>query len=87
MVNNEISYSAARENLKKHFDKVCEDHEPLLISRRNGDNIVVVSEEDYRALEETAYLSKSPKNLKRLLEALSRESGLSLESLKNDLGI
>ena len=87
MLNNETSYSNARENLKTFFDKVCSDHEPLLVSRRGGENVVIISEEDYLALEETAYLSKSPENLKRILEALSRDSGKSLEDVQNELGI
>ena len=48
---------------------------------------MLLSEEDYRSLEETAYLSRSPRNLKRLLEALNRKEGKSLDEVRKELGI
>lgn len=86
-MNHSLSYSEVRKNLKGYFDKVCIEHLPLLITRRQGENVVVVSEEDYLALEETAYLSRSPKNMQRLLEALNRTEGKSLSDVKDELGI
>jgi antitoxin YefM len=67
------SYSRARRNLKSVFDQVCRDHEPVVITRRSGENVVVLSEEDYASLEETAYLLRSPANARRLLEAVARD--------------
>lgn len=67
------SYSKARRNLKSVFDRVCDDHEPVVITRRSGENVVVVSEEDYASLEETAYLLRSPANARRLLAAVARD--------------
>jgi antitoxin YefM len=64
------TYSALRSNLKRALDAVCEDHEPLRVERKNGDPVVVVSEADFLALEETAYLLRSPENARRLLKAL-----------------
>ena len=46
------------------------DHDPVVIPRRNGENLVMMSYEDYSATEETAYLLKSPKNAKRLRERI-----------------
>ena len=65
-----ISYTAARENLAKTMDKVCEDHAPVVITRNRDQAVVMLSLEDYEALEETAYLLKSRKNAKRLLDAI-----------------
>ncbi len=67
------SYSEARRNLKTVFDRVCRDREPMLITRKNGGNVVVLPEEEYAALEETAYLLRSPANARRLLEAVARD--------------
>jgi antitoxin YefM len=64
------TYSALRSNLKQALDAVCEDHEPLRVERKNGESVVVVSEADFSALEETAYLLRSPENARRLLNAL-----------------
>jgi antitoxin YefM len=68
-----ITYSTARANLAKTMDRVCEDHEPLIITR-NGEqqSVVMLSLEDFKALEETAYLLRSPSNAKRLLSAVSQ---------------
>lgn len=75
-----ISYTAVRANLAQTMDRVCEDHEPLIITRNRQQSVVMISLEDYKALEETAYLLRAPKNAKRLLEAVaSLESGLGQE--------
>lgn len=66
-----ISYTAARAKLASTMDRVCEDHEPVIITRSNEPSVVMISLEDYSALEETAYLLRSPKNARRLLEAIA----------------
>lgn len=71
-----ISYTSARSNLAKTMEKVCEDHDPVIITRRKESSVVMMSLEDYQALEETAYLLRSPKNARRLLESIAQlESG------------
>lgn len=67
-----ISYTAARQNLAKTMDKVCEDHEAIIITRNKQQSVVMLSLDDYKALEETAYLLRSPKNAKRLLESIAQ---------------
>ncbi|HBG34292.1 MAG: hypothetical protein A2X70_00370 [Alphaproteobacteria bacterium GWC2_42_16] len=86
-MRHEISYSEMRKNLKSHMDQVCSEHEPLLVTRRSGENVILLCEDDYRSLEETAYLSRSPKNLNRLLESLSRKEGKTLDEVRKELGI
>jgi antitoxin YefM len=86
-MRHEISYSEVRKSLKNYLEQVCAEHTPLLITRRNGDNVMLLSEDDYRSLEETAYLSRSPKNLRRILESLSREEGKSLDEVRKELRI
>lgn len=71
-----ITYTAARANLANTMDRVCEDHEPLIITRNGQQSVVMMSLEDFKALEETAYLLRAPKNAKRLLESIaSLEAG------------
>jgi len=67
-----ISYTAVRSNLSKTMESICDDHEPVIITRKSERSVVMLSLEDYEALEETAYLLRSPKNLKRLIESISR---------------
>ena len=68
-----ITYTAARARLAQTMDRVCNDHEPLIITR-NGEQqaVVMLSLEDYKALEETAYLLRSPANAQRLLAATAQ---------------
>ena len=67
-----ITYSAARANLASMMDRVCNDHEALIITRNGEQAVVMLSLEDYNALEETAYLLRSPSNVKRLLSATAQ---------------
>ena len=71
-----LNYSSFRSNLAKTLDKVNDDHLPILITRQNGKPAVVISLEDFKAYEETAYLMASPQNAQRLNEAIAEiESG------------
>ena len=65
-----ITYTAARQNLAKTMEKVCNDRSPIIVTRKASNSVVIMSLEDYEALEETAYLLRSPKNAKRLLESI-----------------
>ena len=71
-----ITYSTARANLADTMDRVCGDHEPIIITRNGEQAVVMMSLEDFKALEETSYLLRSPKNARRLLESIAAlESG------------
>jgi antitoxin YefM len=73
---NAITYTAARENLASTIDKVCNDRDPVIITRKRNQSVVMMSLDDYEALEETAYLLRSPSNAKRLVSSLeSLEKG------------
>ena len=67
-----ITYSAARANLASTMDRVCNDHEALIITRNGEQSVVMLSLEDFQALEETAYLLRNPANAKRLLTAVGQ---------------
>lgn len=71
-----ISYTAARANLAGTMKTVCDDHDPVIVTRKNNESVIMMSLEDFEALKETAYLLQSPKNLKRLMESVEElESG------------
>jgi antitoxin YefM len=67
-----ITYTAARENLADTMQRVCEDRDPVVITRRRDQAVVMMSMEDYASLEETAYLLRSPKNARRLRDAVDQ---------------
>jgi antitoxin YefM len=67
-----ITYSAARANLASTMDRVCNDHEALIITRNGEQAVVMLSLEDFQAMEETAYLLRNPANAKRLMSAVAQ---------------
>jgi antitoxin YefM len=64
-----LSISETRANLKAVMDKVVADRVPITI-RRRGENVVMISQSDWEAMEETLYLLGSRANADRLLEAV-----------------
>lgn len=75
-----VTYTTARANLASTMNRVCEDHEPVIITRNREQSVVMMSLEDYKALEETAYLLRSPANAQRLLASIAQlETGLGKE--------
>jgi antitoxin YefM len=67
---NAITYTEAREKLATTIKKVCRDHAPVIITRKRENSVVMMSLDDYEALQETSYLLRSPKNAQRLLESI-----------------
>ena len=67
-----VTYSFARANLASTMNRVCNDHEALIITRNGDQSVVMLSLEDYNALAETAYLLRNPTNAKRLMSAIGQ---------------
>lgn len=65
-----ISYTSARGNLAKTMKQVCENHDPVIITRNKSESVVMLSLEDFESLQETNYLLKSPANATRLCESI-----------------
>ena len=87
-----ITYSMARDHLAEVWDKTVSSREPVIVSRRGAESIVMLPLEEWEGLQETARLLRSPANARRLLAALNRlESGegdtLSMESLERRSGL
>ena len=75
-----ISYTAVRANLSKTMERVCNDHAPIIITRKRESPVVMLSLEDYQAMEETTYLLRSPANALNLLESIKAlEEGKGIE--------
>lgn len=74
-----ITYSKARQNLAKLLDEVTKNQETVVIKRRGGESVVMMSEKDATSLLETAHLLRSPRNAVRLLTAY-------LGALKGEVG-
>jgi len=75
-----INYTTFRKNMAKTIDRVNDNHYPVLITRQNGRTAVLLSLEDFKSYEETAYLMKSPRNAERLNDAIAElETGKGIE--------
>lgn len=70
MVLDVMSYTTFRSKLAQKMKEICDNHLGLIVTRKNHETVVVISLEDYRAMEETAYLLKSPANAKELMESV-----------------
>ncbi len=87
-----ISYSYARQHLASVLDQAEDRQEPVFISRRDHEDMVLMPAAEFRAIEETAHLLRSPRNVQRLLSALQRAldgtvSPQSIQELRSDLGV
>jgi len=67
-----VNYSDLRQNLKKYLDSVYHDHDPLIVTRKNNENVVILSIDDYNALNETQYLLSTKNNINHLQKSLSQ---------------
>jgi len=69
--------SNLRENQKHYFDRVVEDCETLIVTRRGDENVVVISQSEWESLQETLYLMSSKANRERLEASMAHaEAGM-----------
>ena len=67
-----LTYSDTRARLKDVMDGVVEDRTPVVVTRKRGEAVVMVSLADWNAMEETLHLMSSPNNARRLAEAIEQ---------------
>lgn len=68
----QTTYTSARANLSKLCEKVTDNLEIVIINRRGFDDVALIAASELASLAETAHLLRSPRNAKRLLDALKR---------------
>lgn len=73
-----LSFSQTRANLKAVMDRVVADKAPVAITRQTAEGVVIISQSDWNAIEETLYLLQSPGNAQRLLESVAELDAASL---------
>ena len=82
---NAVSYSDLRQNLKHYLDQVHDNHETLIVARKNNENVVMISIEEYNSLIETAHLLYTEANARHLAESIrSAKVGRSTERALTD---
>ena len=88
----DTSYSNLRENLAEYMDRAVEDREIIRVKRKNRGDVAIIAADELDGLLETAHLLRSPKNAKRLFEALHSalaQSGtpVTIEDLERQFGL
>ena len=71
MLTQQTSYSNARANLASLLDQVHDEHQIVVIQRRNKKNVALIAEDELSSLLESVYLLRSPANAERLFEAMA----------------
>ncbi len=67
-----FTYTQIRNNFAETMNKVCDDHAPIIITRQNKAPVVMISLEDYNAIEETMHILGNPNNAKRIMDSLKQ---------------
>jgi len=67
-----VSYSDLRQNLKSYMDKVYTNNDPLIITRKNNENLILLSIEEYSSLVETSYLIGNEANAEHLRKSIQQ---------------
>ena len=88
----QVTYTEARANLASLSNRVTENRETVVITRRGAESVTLISTAELASLEETAYLLRSPKNAERLYRALARSEAdegtpQTIEELKAEVGL
>jgi len=81
-----LTYSYTRQHFADVMRRVNDDRSPVVVTSQRGKPIVIMSLDDYHAMEETAYLLRNPKGAKRLMEAVEelRNGGGSARELADN---
>ena len=64
-----VNYTNLRDNMKTYMDKVTDDYETMIVTRKNNKNIVMLSEESYNNLIENAYIMGIKANYDWIMES------------------
>ena len=64
-----INYATLRENMKYYMDKITDDSETLIVTRKDNRNIVILSEESYNNLMENIHVMGNKANYDWLMES------------------
>lgn len=71
-----VNYTNLRDNMKKYMDKVSDDYETMIVTRKNNKNIVMISEESYNNMMENMHVMGNKENYDWLMESKAQlESG------------
>lgn len=67
-----VNYTTLRDNMKMYMDKVTDDYETMIVTRKNNKNVVMISEESYNNLMENIYVMGNKENYDWLMKGKSQ---------------
>ena len=78
-----VNYTTLRENMKSCMDKVTDDYETIIVTRKDNKNVVMLSEEAYNNLMENVYVMGNKANYDWLMESKAQleKGNLSIQEL------
>jgi antitoxin YefM len=79
---NAVSFTNLRQNLESYMDKVLNDHCPLIITRKNNQNLVLLSIDEYNSLLETNYLLSNKANAEHLQKSIEQHKSGKIKKKK-----
>jgi prevent-host-death family protein len=81
-----ISYTSARQNLAETMERVIDDHDAIIITRKKYGSVVMMSLDDFNSMQETMYLLGNPVNAEHLRTAIADlDAGKGIEMSPEDL--
>ena len=75
-----ITYTNLRQNLNVYMDKVIQNHDQLIITRKNNSNVILISVDEYNSLIETNYLLSSEANADHLRKSISQHKAREIKT-------
>ncbi|WP_273522412.1 type II toxin-antitoxin system Phd/YefM family antitoxin [Rhodosalinus sediminis] len=67
-----VTYTDARASLKDVMDRIIHDRVEVVVTRKNREAVVMISLDEYNAIQETLHLLKSPENARRLRNSIAQ---------------
>ena len=78
-----VNYTNLRDNMKTYMDKVTNDYETMIVTRKDNKNVVMLSEESYNNLMENVYIMGNKANYDWLMESKAQweKGNISVQNL------
>ena len=71
LIMNSISVNQFRDNLKTYVEQTVNEHEPIKVTRRAGEDFIVMSADDWEREQETLHILQSSNLMKQIADSMS----------------